>query len=55
MEENQAVMSKLQLPPAIPTSAFRQDLLGLDLYFPESGNISLLGNGRGREDFFLLY
>lgn len=50
MEENQAVMSKLQLPPDIPSFVFGQELLGLDLYFPESGSISLLGNGRGRED-----
>lgn len=28
-------MSKLQLLPHIQTSAFRQELLGLDLYFPD--------------------
>lgn len=48
------VMNKLQLPAHIPTSALREELLGINFYFPESGNLFLMGNGRGKEDFFSL-
>lgn len=53
MEGNWAVMNKLQLPATIPTSVLR--FLGINLYFPENGNIFLMEDGRGREDHFLLH
>lgn len=52
MEENQDVMSKLQLPPDIPTFAFRKQLLELDLYFTESQLFLCQGMGEDERTFF---